>query len=61
MDYRLAEDIKSNFYHNKVNIIYGQRGEKVKEISRSEHVVIVEDKKGERFPVHDKQLILTNK
>lgn len=58
--YYLKEDVKSNFHRNKESIIYGEKGDKVTEIARSEHVLVVEDKKGERFPVNIEKLIKIN-
>jgi len=47
MEYLLNQDVISLAYPGH---IYGKRGSKVKEIIVSGHVVIVEDKKGRRFP-----------
>lgn len=53
--YKLKQDIYSG--RNK---LYGKRNTEVKEVSRSHPVIIVEDKSGERFPVHIENLIKFN-
>lgn len=47
----LLEDVYSNFKAKKSDP-YGKRGEKVVVITESETVLIVENKKGNRYPVH---------
>jgi hypothetical protein len=54
MDYRLKTDIKSYFTKGKV---YGKKGDRVKEVSKSGHVLIVETKAGEKFPVKISEVI----
>lgn len=49
--YTLKNDVRGS----KGNL-YGKKGAEVKEISFSEPVIIVEDKNGERFPVHIQSL-----
>lgn len=55
--YYLKEDIKSTF---NPKVTYGKQGDKVTEIARTDHVLIVEDKKGERFPVSIERLTKIN-
>ncbi|WP_187774828.1 hypothetical protein [Pedobacter sp. BS3] len=52
--YRLIEDIYSVFHKVRP---YGLRGEMVTEIADHGHVLIVENKKGNRFPVLKTKLI----
>lgn len=51
--YRLSEDVLSNFKGR----VYGQRMDLVTQIADYGSVLIVEDKKGNRFPVRKAQLI----
>lgn len=54
MQYLLSDDIISTFHKLKP---YGKKGEKVKEVSDHGNVLIVENLKGERFPVLKSKLI----
>lgn len=49
--YLLARDIESTAAVKEKQITYGQAGEKVKEIRESGNVLIVENRKGDRFSV----------
>lgn len=56
----LLADVYSTFHKGNKPILYGKKGQEVKEISQHGEVLIVEAKNGSRFPVHikhtDKQL-----
>ena len=49
--YRLREDVLSIFFKGTKPKKYGSKGDIVTEISDCDNVLIVEDKKGERFAV----------
>ena len=55
--YLLTQDVVSIFPDSKGKPkVYGKKGEKVKEVSDCDTVLIVEDTKGERFPAHKTKL-----
>ena len=47
----LLADALSVFHHDKKPIRYGIKGEKLKVVSDHGQVLIVEDRKGQRYPV----------
>ncbi len=56
--YYLGQTVTSSF---KKGYVYGEAGTEVKVISDTIDVAIVEDKKGNRYPVHKDKLITKTK
>lgn len=60
---KLSEDIFSLFYNKKTGahrelIKFGNKGEEVNIISDHDNILIVENIKGERYPVKKEKIIL---
>lgn len=55
----LKHDVFSLVYRDGKNPLqYGNRGDTLSVISRSGHVLIVEDKNGNRFPVNENNVVI---